>query len=67
MAENPHTSTITVLRVTGTERQDTLLIGDSSGKMSVCKTVQLDSFSPDELDQVIEEVSIATKIRDAVS
>jgi WD40 repeat protein len=65
MAENPHTSPITVLRVTGTERQDTLLVGDSSGKMTACKTVQLDSFSPDELDQVIEEVSSAAKVRDA--
>lgn len=51
--DNPHTSAITALRVTGAERQDTLLVGDSSGKMSVCKTVQLDSYSPSELSEML--------------
>jgi hypothetical protein len=54
---NPHTSAITVLRVTGTERQDTLLVGDGSGKMAVSQTVQLDSYSADELTDVIAEIN----------
>ena len=53
---NPHTSAITVLRVTGAERQDTLLVGDSSGKMTVNRTVQLDSYSQDELGDVVAEM-----------
>ncbi|KAL7565981.1 hypothetical protein ACA910_011004 [Epithemia clementina (nom. ined.)] len=55
--ENPHTNPISVLRLTGLERQDTLLSGDRSGKISVFKTVQLENMSPDELNQIIDEMS----------
>jgi len=68
--DNPHTSSITALRavssqespdlrtrVFGVDRQDTLLVGDASGKMSICKTVELVNFSPAELNQVVAEMS----------
>lgn len=55
--ENPHTNPISVLRVTGLERQDTLLAGDRSGRISVFKTVQLENMSSDELYEIIEELS----------
>lgn len=53
----PHTNSITALCVTGVDRQDTLLIGDSSGRISVCRTVQLDSYSSDELGVIVAELS----------
>ena len=43
-----HSCPITCLRLDG-ERQETLLIGDKSGKMSVCKTLQLESLTQQEL------------------
>ena len=54
---NTHSSPITALCVTGVERQDTLLIGDRSGRISVCKTVQLDSYNPEELAKVVDELA----------
>lgn len=54
---NPHTSTITSLRVAGSDRQDHLLAGDSSGKMSVWKVVQLENLSPDELSRIAAELA----------
>ena len=54
---NTHSKPITALRVTGVERQDTLLIGDRSGRVSVCKTAQLDGYSVDELAKVVSELS----------
>jgi WD repeat and FYVE domain-containing protein 3 len=56
LQDNPHTDAITALRVTGNERLDTLLVGDLSGKMSVCKTHQLESFSTEELSVIVEEL-----------
>eukprot|EP00980_Cylindrotheca_fusiformis_P008522 scaffold1807_cov140-Cylindrotheca_fusiformis.AAC.14 len=56
MIDIEHTCEITALRVTGSERQDTLLIGDKSGKMSVCKTVQLENMSSKELNEVVSEL-----------
>ena len=56
LAESPHHSEITALRVSGTERQDTLLVGDKSGLMSVWKTVALDTFSNEELAVVVAEL-----------
>ena len=53
---NTHSSPITALCVTGVERQDTLLIGDRSGRISVCKTAQLDSYNPEELAKVVDEL-----------
>lgn len=53
---NPHTSPITALRITGAERQDTLLVGDASGSVSVFKCAQLDSFSTPELEVIAEEL-----------
>jgi hypothetical protein len=54
---NPHTSSITALRVTGAERQDTLLVGDASGSISVFKCAQLDSYSTPELDGISREIT----------
>ena len=54
---NTHCCPITALCVTGVERQDTLSIGDRSGKISVCKTVQLDCNNPEEIAKVVSELS----------
>ena len=59
LAESPHHSAITALRVTGTERQDTLLIGDKSGLMTVWKSMTLDTFSNEELAVVVSELQEA--------
>ena len=56
MVDREHTCMITALRVTGTERQDTLLVGDKSGKMSVCKTVQLENMTSKEISEVVAEL-----------
>lgn len=61
MIDIEHTCEITALRITGTERQDTLLIGDKSGKMSVCKTVQLENMSSKELNEVVGELRMMQK------
>jgi len=50
-----HTSPITALRLSG-DRNDTLLVGDKSGKMSVCKTVRLEFLNPQELSVILKEV-----------
>jgi WD40 repeat protein len=57
---NPHSSPITVLRVTGVDRQDTLLIGDTTGRVSICKTVYLDSYSQDDLAMIVSELTKTT-------
>jgi hypothetical protein len=49
-----HFCPITCLRLEG-KRQDTLLAGDASGKMSMCKTLQLDSLSQHDLANFMEE------------
>jgi hypothetical protein len=54
--DDVHSCPITVLRVDGVERQDTLMVGDSMGMISTFKTVQLDSYSPEELSNIIEEL-----------
>jgi WD40 repeat protein len=50
-----HTSPITALRISG-ERQDTLLVGDKTGKMSVCKTVRMDCLNQQELSVIMREI-----------
>jgi hypothetical protein len=62
MIDIEHTCEITALRITGAERQDTLLIGDKSGKMSVCKTVQLENMSTKELNEVVTELRTIKKV-----
>jgi len=62
MLDNPHGCEITSLRITGVERQDTLLVGDKSGLMSVCKTLQLDTFTPQELAEVVTELRTGVKL-----
>eukprot|EP00977_Amphora_coffeiformis_P013109 scaffold3364_cov161-Amphora_coffeaeformis.AAC.4 len=57
LQENPHSNPITALKVTGTDRQDTLLVGDQAGKLSVSKAVQMDTLGPDDLNRIIEELS----------
>jgi hypothetical protein len=56
MVDKEHTCEITALRVTGGERQDTLLVGDKSGKMSLCKTVQLENLSSKEISDIVTEL-----------
>jgi WD40 repeat protein len=56
MVDREHTREITALRATGVDRQDTLLVGDKSGKMSVCKTVQLENMSNKEIAEVTSEL-----------
>mmetsp|Transcript_31498 Transcript_31498/g.76019 ORF Transcript_31498/g.76019 Transcript_31498/m.76019 type:complete len:3637 (+) Transcript_31498:249-11159(+) len=56
MIDIEHTCEITALRITGAERQDTLLIGDKSGKMSVCKTIQMENMSQKEVGEVVTEL-----------
>ena len=55
MPDKPHSCAITALRVEG-ERQETLLIGDKNGVMSVCKTIQLESLNQQEIAAVSEEL-----------
>jgi hypothetical protein len=57
LQENAHTSPITALKVTGTDRNDTVLVGDQTGKMSASKSVQLDALPPAELNRIIDELS----------
>jgi Beige/BEACH domain/PH domain associated with Beige/BEACH len=72
LQENPHSSVITALRVAagndtgdragsslrspGFERQDTLLVGDASGRVSLCKVSDLSGMSPPELAQIAAEL-----------
>jgi hypothetical protein len=56
MVDREHTCEITALRVTGVDRQDTLLVGDRSGKISVCKTIQLENMNQKELTEVVAEL-----------
>lgn len=50
-----HSCPITCLRMEGI-RQDTLLVGDTSGKMSVYRTKTLESFNQKDLATVIMEM-----------
>lgn len=53
--ENTHTDPITALRATGTERQDCLLVGDVTGKMSAFRAVSLtDTLTEDEKAMIFE-------------
>jgi Beige/BEACH domain/PH domain associated with Beige/BEACH/WD domain, G-beta repeat len=61
LTDSPHQSAITALRVTGVDRQDTLLIGDRMGLMSVCRTVTLDTFSNEDLAVVVAELQSGMK------
>ena len=56
MVDMEHICEITALRVTGGERQDTLLVGDKNGKMSVCKTAQLEHMSQKEVAEIVTEL-----------
>jgi len=53
MVDKEHVTEITSLCATGIGRQDTLLVGDKSGKMSVCKTVLIENFSSKELAEIV--------------
>jgi WD40 repeat protein len=62
MVDKEHTCEITSLRVTGADRrQDTLLIDDQSGKMYVCKTVQLENMSSKEVQEIVMELKSGLK------
>ena len=53
---NPHMHSISALRVAGAEHQDHLLVGDSSGKMSVWKVIQLENLDAEELSIITNEL-----------
>ena len=49
-----HECAITCLKIDG-KRQDTLLCGDTSGKMSMCKTIQLETLGQKDLATILGE------------
>lgn len=49
-----HECAITCLKIEG-QRQDTLLCGDTGGKMSLCKTIQLDALNQRDLAMILGE------------
>ena len=53
---NVHYCPITCLRLEG-KRQDTLLSGDASGKMCMCKSLQLDSLSHQDFAKFMDRSS----------
>ena len=59
LQENPHSCPITALRVSG-DKQDTLLVGDKSGKMSVCTTLRLDQLNASDVTALLAEVQPET-------
>ena len=61
LADKAHSVAITALRVVTGERQDTLLIGDKSGRISVCKTLPLEQLNQQELAIVAEELRTGVK------
>jgi hypothetical protein len=61
LADKPHSVAITALRVVTGDRQDTLLIGDKSGRISVCKTLPLEQLNQQELAIVAEELRTGVK------
>jgi len=62
MVDREHVTEITSLRATGNERQDTLLVGDKCGKMSICKTVQMENFSSKDLAEVIADLKESRRL-----
>lgn len=60
MPDKPHSVAITALRVVG-DRQDTLLVGDKSGRISVCKSLQLENLNQQELAVVADELRNGVK------
>ena len=67
MVDMEHICEITALRVTGGERQDTLLVGDKNGKMSVCKTAQLEHMSQREVAEIVSELRAEQRQRSGTS
>ena len=61
MVDMEHICEITALRVTDGERQDTLLVGDKNGKMSVCKTAQLEHMSQKEVAEIVAELRLVQR------
>jgi hypothetical protein len=62
MVDREHVTEITALRATGNERQDTLLVGDKSGKMSICKTAQMENLSNKELAEVVDNLKESRRL-----
>lgn len=55
MVDVEHRCEITSLHVTG-DNQNTLLVGDVSGKMSICRTVQLENMPAKEFAEIALEL-----------
>jgi hypothetical protein len=64
MPQRAHNCAITALRVTG-DRQDVLLVGDRSGRMSVCKTIQMENLNQTEVNVIADELRRGVKESDA--
>jgi len=60
MPDKAHSCAITALRVAG-DRQDCLLVGDKSGRISACKTIQLEHLNQQELSVVADELRMGVK------
>lgn len=54
LPECVHSCPITALRVSG-DKQDTLLVGDKSGKMSACSTLKLEQLNTSELSSLVAD------------
>ena len=61
MVDVEHRCEITSLRVAG-DNQNTLLVGDAAGKMSVCRTVQLENMSSNQVAEVAAELRMQTSL-----
>jgi hypothetical protein len=55
LSERVHSCPITALVVSG-DKMDNLLVGDKSGKMSVCTSLKLDQLTMSELNSFVPEV-----------
>jgi hypothetical protein len=56
LEESPHKNAITCVRVAGDTRQDHVLVGDSSGRMSCWKVLQLEMADTNELEVITEQI-----------
>lgn len=61
MVDVEHRCEITSLRVAG-DNQNTLLVGDAAGKMSVCRTVQLENMSSTQVAEVAAELRMQVSL-----
>lgn len=56
LEDSPHKHPITCVRLAGDTRQDHVLVGDSSGKMTCWKVLQLEMVDTSELEAITEQI-----------